>query len=304
MKEEQLIFIASQPRAGSTYLQNVLSNNALTNTVSESWIMLSLAPILKPKLIYNSSYDHEWTMIAISHYESKTGMDLKNEVKSLALKMYESLLKDYNYVIDKTPRYWEILDELVELFPESKIVIVKRNPLDVVKSIITTWNKNSIEELNKYRSDLLRAPYVIDAFLEKHKENKNVIGVYYQDIIDNRSDVIKELYKKLNLPYNDSVLDTSKNDKYKGGFGDPYQNTKTKLHRNIPSHLRAFIAGYAHYLGKEYLSKHNYHYDKLKKTKSFNYFLDLNQRKKSVTLKSTLNEISLFIRKKLLYSNS
>lgn len=300
MKEEQLIFIASQPRSGSTYLQNVLSNNSVTNTVSEPWVMLSLAPILKPSLVYASSYNHKFTMLAVTDYISKTGADLKAEIKSLALKMYAPLFDGYDYVIDKTPRYWELLDELVELFPESKIIVVKRNPLDVVKSIIRTWNKETLEQLNEYRSDLLEAPLVIDAFLEKHKKNKNIISVYYEDVVNNKSEIIMYLYNSLNLPYNESVLDTSMNEKYKGLFGDPYQNDKSKSKRKIPKHLRDFIIGYAWYLGEDYFVKNNFQYDKIRETRSFNYFLDLNKRNTSVNLKNTIREINLFVRKKLL----
>ena len=184
MKEEQLIFIASQPRAGSTYLQNVLSNNTQTNTVSEPWLMLALAPLLKPNLVKQSSYDHRAAMEALQLYQHKYDVNMSEHVKQVALNMYAPLAKNYEFIIDKTPRYWEILDELVSLFPKSKIIVLKRNPLDVVTSMVQTWDIKTLEQLNYFRKDLLEAPKVIDDFLEKHKDNTNIIVVSYQQLIN------------------------------------------------------------------------------------------------------------------------
>lgn len=301
MREEQLIFIASQPRAGSTYLQNVLSNNPITNTTSEPWIMLSVAPLLKPDLVYETSYNHKLAIKAVNIYQSKTGTDLKAEIKSLALNMYAPMLEGFDYVIDKTPRYWELLDELVALFPKSKIVVIRRNPIDVVKSIIKTWNKETIEQLNDYRSDLLKAPFVIDAFLEKHQNNKNVIAINYQDVISNRETVVKKLYSDLGLPYSELVLDTSKNEKFKGFFGDPYQNNTSKVNKILPNFFDDFITGYGFYLGENYFKKHNFEYEKIAKTRSFEYFLNLEQQGTIPSVKTLLKGLKLYIKRKLIY---
>ena len=58
MLDRNLIFIVSQPRSGSTLLQNLLSNNTQVNTASEPWILLRLAPFFKPSLI-NATFDYK-----------------------------------------------------------------------------------------------------------------------------------------------------------------------------------------------------------------------------------------------------
>ena len=300
MKEEQLIFIASQPRAGSTYLQNVLSNNAQTNTTSEPWIMLSLAPILKPSLVKQSNYDHRAAVDALQLYQHKCGINMIEHVKQVALNMYVPLAENYELVIDKTPRYWEILDELVSLFPKSKIVVLKRNPLDVVTSMIQTWDIKTLEQLNYFRRDLLEAPKQIDAFLDKHKNNKNIIEVSYNQLINDKVSTVKLLYNQLGLVYNDDVLDTSKNTKYKGKYGDPYQNSQSKPKQSINKVFQKFKIGYANYLGKDYFSKNNFTYQTMKPTMVFDYFINLGAFRDKVGLFNLKRELSLLYKKTII----
>ena len=300
MKEEQLIFIASQPRAGSTYLQNVLSNNIQTNTVSEPWLLLALAPLFKPQLINRTTYDHDAAIDALQLYQHKYDVNISEHVKQVALNMYAPLAKNYEFIIDKTPRYWEILDEMVVLFPKSKIIVLKRNPLDVVTSMIQTWGIDSIERLNYYRRDLLEAPKQIDKFLEAHKNNPNVIEVTYDNLTGEKKATVKDLYQQLGIEFNEHVLDTSSNTKYKGKYGDPYQNNKQKSKQPLDIIFQNFVSGYAHYLGEDYFLKHGFTYESMKSTLVFNYFINLGTYRKQVVLHDLKRELSLLYKKTII----
>ena len=297
LKEKQLIFIASQPRSGSTYLQNLLSNNSQTNTVSEPWIMLALVPLLNEKLVVNATYDHRLAMDAFRDYQQKVDLNFYDELKSLAIKMYEPLFNDYDFVIDKTPRYWEILDDLVAIFPESKIIVLKRNPLDVVKSIVQTWNITTIERLNYFRNDLLNAPKQIDAFIKKQHNNPNVISLFYNDLINNKKETIESLYKQLGIDFTSQVFNTENNQKYKGKYGDPYQNKTKKKPKPLDNLFLDFINGYANYLGKDYFIDNGFNYKTMKPTLAFNYFLNLGFYRTTVAKKSVKRELSLNLKK-------
>ena len=151
MKEENLIFIVSQPRSGSTYLQNLLSNNKEINTCSEPWVLLNFANQIKPKLL-QAKFDNELAINAFSHYQNKySEFDFKEKQKQFLLSLYEPMFQGFNFVIDKTPRYWEILEDIVRIFPKSKVIILKRNPIDVARSMITTWKMESLQELNQFK---------------------------------------------------------------------------------------------------------------------------------------------------------
>jgi len=286
MKEENLIFIVSQPRAGSTYLQNLLSNNKEVNTCSEPWILLNFVNQLKPELV-RSKIDNQLAIGALHNYLKKySNFNYQTCLKNYLLSLYSPLSGDYQFVIDKTPRYWEILDEIIELFPNCKLIVLHRNPINVLKSIITTWRLTSFKELNLFRRDLLYAPKKLHNFCEKHENNKNVYSLNYEFLIENTSFELEKIYKWIGIPFNESVLKTDSNIKYKGEYGDPFQNsrdgyskTKKKLQATtISKPFKNLIIGYGKFLGKDFLQ--NYGYEKLPKFKStlaFNYFLHLRE---------------------------
>lgn len=278
MKEENLLIIVSQPRSGSTYLQNLVSNNAFINTISEPWILLGFTPILNPSLI-NANYDYNITMDAIRDYESKlNSININDKLHDLILELYAPLLQDFKYVVDKTPRYWEILDDITNLFPNSRIIILKRDPINVVKSMINTWNIKDLETLQYFHRDLIIAPKKLNQFLDKNFDNSNVLEVKYENLINPESKELERIYSWIGIPFSKKVLNISDNDKYKGKYGDPYQNGEKQHARSRPEQmdktLKQFIRGYAEYLGKDFLSEYgDYSFAKPRKTMAFKYFI-------------------------------
>jgi hypothetical protein len=62
-------------------------------------------------------------------------------------------------LVDKTPRYYWIIEELLQMIPDSRVILLLRNPLAVMSSIIATWTRpSSVGFLSGYRADLLEAP--------------------------------------------------------------------------------------------------------------------------------------------------
>jgi hypothetical protein len=314
LKEEQLIFIVSQPRAGSTYLQNLLSNNTEVNTCSEPWILLNFANQIKPELI-EGKFDNHLAGIAFNDFlEKYPDIDFNNNLKEFILKFYEPLSNGFNFVIDKTPRYWGILDELLQLFPKSKIIILKRNPLDVAKSIIKTWEVKDLDALSKFKLDLLIAPKKINAFCIKNKNNPNVHTVTYEDLISDTIGVSKSIYEWIGIEFNDIVLNTQNNNKIKGIFGDPFQNnnrfTANKQNgasKNLKKVFEDFCTGYYNYLGADFLNTYGDYKDLNrieKETISFKYFCTYAERpiekKKGNTFLIWLQKTAITLRMKLI----
>ncbi|CAH8295358.1 sulfotransferase family protein [Mariniflexile fucanivorans] len=285
MKEESLIFIISQPRAGSTYLQNLLSNNSEANTCSEPWLLLNFVNQIKPELI-KAPFDNSLAHNAFKDYIDKYKIDFNLKQKQFLLSLYKPVSEGFTFVIDKTPRYWEILNEIILLFPKSKIIILKRNPIDVVKSIIKTWEVETLERLNYYKRDLFLAPKKIHSFCEMNKNNDNIFVIRYEDLVQDTSNKVEVLYNWLGIGFHDAVLDVSKNHKFKGKYGDPYQNAEVDemINRKIGNEKYLeneifidFLKGYAHYLGNDFLFDYgNYQLkSKTKTSRKFKAFMYL-----------------------------
>ncbi|WP_034261562.1 sulfotransferase family protein [Altibacter lentus] len=273
MSEEKLIFIISQPRAGSTFLQRLLSNNNHVNTTSEPWILLHCAAILKPELL-NATFSNTLTEWAYDEYKkSFPNFDFQKIEKEYILSLYKPLAQDYQYIIDKTPRYWELIDEIPDVFPKAKIIVLKRNPETVLTSMMRTWQLNSVKELSRFHRDLLVAPKRLQHFLDAHSQNQNVLEVRYEDLKKNLATETEAIYNWLNIPYHKDVLDIERNTKIKGVFGDPYQNSKTsyaalasqKSAEQLSEKQMNFIHAYLDFLGGTFLGR--YGYTNVKKTK-------------------------------------
>ncbi|OMP31789.1 sulfotransferase [Mangrovimonas sp. DI 80] len=288
LKSENIIIIASQPRSGSTLLQALLSNNGKVGTVSEPWLLL---PFLgyQSEGVQNSVYNSKLALIGINDFKSKIGeKEFEIDLSNFLLSQYQKILKgDEMYVLDKTPRYYEILDEIVRYFPEAKIVILKRNPLAVLSSIIKTWNSKSLNSLLQYKRDLLNAPYMLHEFSEKQKNNPNVFTIKYEDIVVNPEINLSKLYLWLGLEYHSNVLNFSENYKFQGKMGDT-TGVKLSSTPNIESldkwrtiydnnRFGSFARGYADFLGENFLKEYGeYHQEpKYGNTKLFNRYYEM-----------------------------
>ncbi len=128
-----LLFIVSQPRSGSTLLQAILSNNNQVATASEPWLLLPFLSIKKPGIV-QAEYDYSLASKAVHEFISKAGgeIQLDKKLNSFLTDIYSSIANgNTEYILDKTPRYYEILPEIKKIFPEAKIIVLKRNPLAV-----------------------------------------------------------------------------------------------------------------------------------------------------------------------------
>jgi hypothetical protein len=94
---ENLIFLVSQPRAGSTLLQRILGSHPDSHTVSEPWIMLHLSYALK-RQGYSAEYNAEWARHALDDFVLNLSEGQKTYIH--ALSKFASAL--YNDVLAKS----------------------------------------------------------------------------------------------------------------------------------------------------------------------------------------------------------
>ena len=226
------IFIFSLPRSGSTLLQRILGNHPKIHTVSEPWVLLPFLGIMTPLEIY-TGYSHKNSTIAINEFIDHLpggDDDFYYEIRCAILNMYQKICskqkKTAKYFLDKTPRYHLILDRIHQTFPEAKIIILMRNPLSVVASMlltrpVKTWN------LYFYNVDLYQGLNNLIAFQKKHSESS--LFVNYENLIENPNKVITKLYEYLEIekPINDICLES--NQYLTGQMGDSLDPLKENI---------------------------------------------------------------------------
>ncbi|WP_104734339.1 sulfotransferase family protein [Hanstruepera ponticola] len=208
MQENQLLFLISQPRSGSSLLQQLLLNSEQIFSVPEPWMMLSLIHTYKSTSI-SSSYNPNFTasnFISFLELTDNGLKDFKSQIKELALETYNIRKPFKGYFLDKTPRYYHILEDLNELFPNAKYVFLVRNPLSVFASMLDyNFNGKYFKFLSSSdrMDDLFLAPKNISNFANKH--NKHIL-IEYEKLVKNPELELKKIFNYLSLEVPKNML--------------------------------------------------------------------------------------------------
>ncbi len=220
---ENLIFIISQPRSGSTLLQRVLAGNPDVQTSAETWLMLH--PVYgkksnKMKTEFNSSWAQGAVEEFLDHYTD--GREVYDDaIRAWAEVIYKNALKQNNkkFFLDKTPRYFFIIRDLYELFPRAKFVFLIRNPLAVLASELKTYVKGDWPVLGLFAPDLIDAPQLILDGIDLLGEN--AITIRYEEFVSDPEANISLLCQKLGIDFHREMLDYSNTPKPIGKYNDP-----------------------------------------------------------------------------------
>lgn len=269
-KGDNLIFIISQPRSGSTLLQRILSGHPDIQTSAETWLLLHPVYALKESGIeteYDSRFAAQGTREFLENYSD--GLQVYDDaIRQWSNVIYGNVLNKNHKsrFLDKTPRYFFIVSELYRLFPKAKFIFLLRNPLAVLSSILSTYVKGNWPVLSFFRPDLLQAPSLILNGIRLL--NRNAIVTRYEDFVSNPEQNISLLCQRLGIKYHRQMLDYSNTPEPKGGLNDPvgiYQHTspnkgsidKWKQLFNEPQ-LKYFADSYIQTLGTDVIHNMGY----------------------------------------------
>ena len=217
-----LIFLISQPRAGSTLTQRILGAHPLIHTQSEPWILLHPLHAMKPANLI-SCYNSDIYNLGLNDFivNMPGGMNrYKETIASAFGSFYEAILeqKEKRFFLDKTPRYYHILDELSEFYPEAKFIFLWRNPVAVLSSIINSWSKENWYTLSDYKYDLLDAPALMLSGQEKLRDNALIIK--YEDLLIDPKNQMESICKYIGIPFENGMLQYGNEQSLKYKFGD------------------------------------------------------------------------------------
>ena len=227
MNDSQLIFLISQPRSGSSMVQQLLLNNDDISSSPEPWQMLSLVYTYKKHFI-DSGYNPKFAVNNFNRFLDSTEIKLegyKEHLKKLALDLYDGKRNGATYFLDKTPRYYHIIDELYDLFPNAKFIFLLRNPISVFTSILDyNFNGNYLDFLNcqDRLDDLFLALRKIKEGIENHS---NHIVINYEDTTHSAEKTMKEVFDYLSIPVPEST-----SYKLKGEFKESMAQDTKSLH--------------------------------------------------------------------------
>ena len=277
MKDFNIIYIIGQPRSGTSLLQQMFLSTGNVVSFPEPWFVLPLIYTYKYPGI-SSVYNSKYANIGISDYLQNIRNGHEKYFKYLSdflKKIYGmKVINEVEYVLDKTPRYYHVINEITQVLPDAKIIVIKRNPLSVFASILSYNFYGNLQKMLQSPDrlhDLITAPKRI-LFSEKSK-NKNIIFIKYEELVSNPSKVILDLdlffeglglkneYKLHSSFKNTTSIDTKsvhKHDKIVDNYLYGWKESiNTRQNKNI-------LADYLEYMGADFWDDYGYEYSDLK----------------------------------------
>ena len=278
MNDCRPIFLISQPRSGSTLLQRIISRHQAVLVPAEPHLLLVPFMGLKPEIAeegLGKPYPGALPKVvakAVREFAGNYCGDrevIREAVRAYADVMYGAARATggERYLLDKTPRYYRIVDEIRWLYPESKIVILRRNPLSVMNSILSTWLANRYSRLVNFRRDLLDAPAQLDDFVRR---DPGCHLLRYEALVTEPDATLQTLFDYLELDYSPEFKSYQLGEKPKGSFGDPVgvhrhqepvTDSVTAWVTALEERKRAVLfRGYLEWLGEPLVTRLGYDY--------------------------------------------
>ena len=221
MKEVPIIFIAGLARSGTTLLQSILSKSPSIFTFPETHYFELINELnlwearigtrefdeLGQLLIKRLGVDSEsWALIQNEIITDKRTPNLSE--RDLFLYLVENYrhaqkLESNKIPLEKTPGHVFMMDRIIQLFPKSKVILMRRNPRDFANSIMDCyWAPNSINEIGRLWADTIKK---IDVLRSKYINH--IMVVDYEDLIDNPDSTVNQIFDFIGVSFRRQYLD-------------------------------------------------------------------------------------------------
>ena len=202
-RDKTPIFITGLPRTGTTLVERIVSNHSQVSSLGETmFLQMSLK---------TAAGVEKQIPLSAGNVREVASADLSN-APQLYLDALGYRIGQEPYFIEKLPLNFLYLGLIAKAWPDAKIVVLNRHPMDacfsMFKQVFTFVYKfsYSLEHLGQY--------YVAYHRLLNHwKEllGDRIIEVDYETLVDNQHNETKALLDELGLDFEQACIDFDKN---------------------------------------------------------------------------------------------
>lgn len=174
----------------------------------EPWLLLPLFHLGRPAKA-SAPYGHAQSVLSFRRITCECGQDyIDSRVRDFALDVYACYCKNKEmYFLDKTPRYYHILDDLARCFTTAKFIVLLRNPISVFASSVEAFRHGTVRRLDHLQSDFTIGPQNLGDFAQKNAHD--VFTLTYEHLISEPVRHIREIVDYVGLEYDPKMIQRS-----------------------------------------------------------------------------------------------
>lgn len=222
--QEQLLFIISPPRSGSTLLQRLLGSHSQIFTHPEPHIITPLAYLGYYDTVDKAPFDHINSAEAIRLFVE--GLPRKEDDYLDALRAYTDTLysgmlstSDRKVFLDKTPAYALVLPFLSKLYPRAKYVVLTRHPLAIFSSYANSFFEGDWHRAHEFNPIVERYVPAMARFMRDR--SVPYCHVSYEELVRQPEKELERMFAYASLPHEPEAVEYGKRFQSKKGPGDP-----------------------------------------------------------------------------------
>ncbi len=192
--------------------------------MGEPWLMLPFLYSTREKGIF-TEYGHcfaRWGMVDVINELPGKETEYYSYLRGFFENIYSGLASNnQKYFVDKTPRYFYIIPEIIKIFPDAKFIFIFRNPVQVYASYLKSYGHNRLSFFSIQRNyfDLTEGPHLLSKGYELVK-NK-AYRMQYEDFVKSPEKYLREIFDYLELEYDKNLLNEFDPKKLAGRYVDP-----------------------------------------------------------------------------------
>lgn len=199
------IFIVGMMRSGTSLVEQIISSHPQVYGAGELETVTDIVTSLTRNIEHKKAYPY-----CLKSMDEST----LNNLSKLYTENIRKISNGAEFITDKLPHnFWHLA--LIELlFPEAKIIICNRNPLDICLSNYFQDfagrhpHSNNIQHLGEYYIQYVR---LIQHW--KNTINLSILEVQYEDLVANQEDVSKKIIDFCGLEWDQNCLQFHKSNR-------------------------------------------------------------------------------------------
>ena len=204
--KRKMIFIVGMPRSGTTLLHQLVASAPDVDGVGESYVV----PQFFESMIFSKEFLNN------IYKNNKFNIEYLIEISNLLGSKYDKIKQDdKKIIVDKNPSNFYWIGFLKLLFPNSKIIHIKRNLKDVSLSLYKNifgvsemdWSYNQLNIINYIKLYLKTINYW------KKKYPNFIYEVEYENLIINKIEETKKLFSFCDISWSENIFNYYKTGK-------------------------------------------------------------------------------------------